>query len=411
MDKAIEQLAREREQRVFDAVNLKEPDRVPILVPMSYFPAKFAGLTIADAYYNPDKWRAAYIRAVQYMDPDRTSLTANQAGLVLEILRSKQILWPGHGIPVHSSHQFVEGEYMRDDEYDLFLKNSADWIIRRYLPRVWGVLEPFEMLPPLETMLHGLPFRNLATPEFAKIFAALAEASKVAVAWQEETVKLAQELDEIGYSQRGEGMGAGCPFDMISDFLRGMRGTMLDMYRNPDKLLETIELLSKRQLERIKAMPPAERFTLCFTALHRGADGFMSLKQFDTFYWPYLLKNINAMIEKGYTPNIFFEGDYTSRLERLLEMPKGKVVASMDCSDMKRVKEVLGGHCCILGNVPPSLLQTGTPEDVKKCCKWLIDVVGKGGGYIMAPATAIDQAKTENLKAMVDFTKEYGRYR
>ena len=116
-------------------------------------------------------------------------------------------------------------------------------------------------------------------------------------------------------------------------------------------------------------------------------------------------------MDAGYTPNIFFEGDYTSRLERLLEMPKGKVVALMDRSDMKRVKEVLGGHVCISGNVPPSILQTGSPEDVKQHCKWLIDVVGKGGGYIMAPGSSIDEAKPENLKTMVDFTKEYGRYR
>jgi hypothetical protein len=411
LDKAIEQLAKEREQRVKDAVDLKEPDRVPVLIPMSYYPAKFAGITIADAYYNPKKWRQAYIQAVLYLQPDRTSLTANQAGSVLEGLRSKQTLWPGHGVSVNSSQQFVEGEYMKADEYDLFLNNNADWVVRRYLPRVWGVLDPLATLPPFETLFMGLPFRNLATPELARLFEALTKTAQVAIAWQNETAILAQELEEIGYSQRGEGMGAGSPFDMVSDFLRGMRGTMLDMYQRPDKLLEVIDVLGRRQLERIKALPKAERFTLCFTALHRGADGFMSLKQFDTFYWPYLLKSMNAMVEKGYTPNIFFEGDYTSRLERLLEMPKGKVVASMDRSDMKRVKEVLGGHVCILGAVPPSLLQTGSVEDVKQYCKWLIDVVGKGGGYIMAPAAATDQAKTENLKAVVDFTKEYGRYR
>jgi uroporphyrinogen-III decarboxylase len=411
LDKAIEQLAREREQRVKDAVDLKEPDRVPVLIPMSYYPAKFAGITIADAYYNPKKWRKAYIAAVQYLQPDRTSLTANQAGSVYEILGSKQMQWPGHGVGVNSSHQFVEGEYMKADEYDDYLNNNADWVIRCYLPRVWKALEPFGELPSFETSLFSLPFRNLATPEFAQSFEALTKAARIAIEWQNETAILAQELEEIGYSQKGEGMGAGSPFDMISDFLRGMRGAMLDMYRRPDKLLELIELQSNRQLERIKVMPPADHFTLCFTALHRGADGFMSMKQFDTFYWPYLLKNIKAIVEKGYTPNIFFEGDYTSRLERLLEMPKGKVVASMDRSDMKRTKEVLGGHVCILGAVPPSLLQTGSVEDVKKHCKWLIDVVGKGGGYIMAPAAATDQAKTENLKAVVDFTKEYGRYR
>ena len=38
------------------------------------------------------------------------------------------------------------------------------------------------------------------------------------------------------------------------------------------------------------------------------------------------------------------------------------------------------------------------------------DVVGKDGGYVMAPGSSLDKAEPENLKAMVDFTKEYGRY-
>lgn len=136
----------------------------------------------------------------------------------------------------------------------------------------------------------------------------------------------------------------------------------------------------------------------------------MSNKQFEIFYWPTLKKSIEALVDKGYTPNIFFEGEYTSRLEYLLELPKGKVIGLFDRSDMARVKEVLGNHICIAGNVPPSLLQAGTVQEVKDYCKWLIDVVGKDGGYIMAPGCSVDEVEPENLKAMVDFTKEYGVY-
>lgn len=49
-------------------------------------------------------------------------------------------------------------------------------------------------------------------------------------------------------------------------------------------------------------------------------------------------------------------------------------------------------------------------QDVKDYCKKLIDVVGKGGGYILGPRSATDEVKPENLKAMIEFTKEYGRY-
>ena len=48
---------------------------------------------------------------------------------------------------------------------------------------------------------------------------------------------------------------------------------------------------------------------------------------------------------------------------------------------------------------------------MKEYCKKLIDVLGKDGGYIMDSSACIDEARPENLKAMIDFTKEYGVYR
>jgi len=65
---------------------------------------------------------------------------------------------------------------------------------------------------------------------------------------------------------------------------------------------------------------------------------------------------------------------------------------------------------CIVGDIPCSLFQTGTPEDVKRYFKKLIDVVRKDGGFIMSTRSPVDDVRTENLK-MADFTKEYGVYR
>ena len=60
--------------------------------------------------------------------------------------------------------------------------------------------------------------------------------------------------------------------------------------------------------------------------------------------------------------------------------------------------------------MPISLLISGTADDVRDYCKKLIDVVGKGGGFIMDASTVLDDAKPENVKTMIDFTKEYGVY-
>jgi len=192
--------------------------------------------------------------------------------------------------------------------------------------------------------------------------------------------------------------------------LRGMPGAMTDMYRQPEKLLEMESIFLNRTLARIAAMPQRTDSPRVFMATHRGSDGFMSLKQFDKFYWPFFKKIVLAVIEKGMTPAIFFEGDWTKRVEYLLELPKGKILAHLDSTDIFHAKDVLKGHICLRGNVPGSLLTAGTPQDVKDYCKKLIDYVGKDGGLVVCPRVVPDDAKAENLHAMIDFTKEYGVY-
>ena len=136
----------------------------------------------------------------------------------------------------------------------------------------------------------------------------------------------------------------------------------------------------------------------------------MSLKQFEANYWPGLKKLFLTLIDEGLTPCPFFEGSWTSRLEYLTELPKGKILARFDATDIAKAKEIIGDRICIQGNVPLPLLQTGTEEEIKDYCKMLIDVVGKGGGFIMDAGGGMDDAKPENVKTMFDFTKEYGVY-
>jgi uroporphyrinogen-III decarboxylase len=64
-----------------------------------------------------------------------------------------------------------------------------------------------------------------------------------------------------------------------------------------------------------------------------------------------------------------------------------------------------------MGNVPITMIATGTAEQVKAYCKDLIDYCGKGGGYIIATGAQVDNGREETLRAMVDFTREYGVYR
>ena len=64
MNKTAEQLYQERAKRIEDAIQLKVPDRVPTVLNVGYFPAKYAGVTCADAFYKPAVWKKAVIKTV-----------------------------------------------------------------------------------------------------------------------------------------------------------------------------------------------------------------------------------------------------------------------------------------------------------------------------------------------------------
>ena len=91
--KTPEQLYEEREKRVRDAIELKEPDRVPLwIIPE---PVRFSGLTHAAAYYEPAAWKAAITNIILDFEPDLSLAGFGTSGASWEYLGVKNKLWPG----------------------------------------------------------------------------------------------------------------------------------------------------------------------------------------------------------------------------------------------------------------------------------------------------------------------------
>ena len=120
---------------------------------------------------------------------------------------------------------------------------------------------------------------------------------------------------------------------------------------------------------------------------------------------------MNAFINEGLIQNLFAEGSFNTRLEYFNEFPKGSVSWLFDRSDMAKAKKTLGANCAISGNIPSSLMVTGSPADVKAYCKKLIEDCASGGGYMLAAGATAENPKLENLKAMIEAVKEYGVYK
>jgi uroporphyrinogen-III decarboxylase len=401
--------------RFKDVVQLKKtPDKVPVALTPSMFPFLNAGMTVEEAMYDYDKCIGAFKDFVLEFQPDiHIGAAAPGPGKFYEILDYKLYAWPGHGVAPEHCYQCIEDEYMKAEEYDLLLTDPSFYFNNFYLPRVYGALEGFSMLPPPTGILemYGVAFNFIpyALPPVQETYKKLFEAGAEALKWATAIGGSNIELTSLGYANILGGYSK-APLDIIGDTLRGTRGMINDIYRQPDKLLAALDAYVPIAIGMgIGAMQQTGN-PLIFMPLHKGADGFLSDEQFVKFYWPTLKAVIEGLIEAGCIPFPALEGHWDSRLEIVQDIPKGKTVWMVDQSDIGKAKETLGQNACLAGNVPSSLLKLGQPDEVKTYCKNIIDTAGKDGGFIMMNGAFFDEANPDCVKAMVDVTREYGVY-
>ena len=402
-----------RVTRFIKAIKLEEPDRVPVMLPSGYFPAIYGGYSLKEVMYDYQKMADAWRKFNRDFQPDSfTSPGLVYPGRVIEMIGHKLHKWPGHGLPDNAQmYQFVEGVYMKPNEYDDFMENFSDYWMRVFLPRTAGALEPFQYLPGFNPVLTN-PLgwvASFANPGVQKAFETLIECGKEITKWQQAVGEVNREALADGLPSFGGGMG-GAPFDNLSDVLRGTTGIVMDMYRQPGKIKEAMQRLVPIVIKRSVQMADMSLSPIISMPLHKGENSFMSGKQFEEFYWPSLKQVLLGMIAEGLVPMPFAEGNYEPRLDYIKDMPKSGVVWYFEVMDMAKAKEKLDGVACISGNVPSSLIVTSTPTIVKEACRKLIETCGKGGGYMLAGASGVSNCNPANLHAMMEAAEEYGKY-
>jgi hypothetical protein len=405
-------LYNEREKRVADIIELRRPDRVPIIPHFNFFPATYAGVTVAELMYDPDKIGESYWRVLQDFEPDMIENPYGKLmGPVLDALDCKQARWPGRNLPANVPFQFIEQEYMKAEEFDAFLSDPSDFIVRQLWPRIFGALKGLEKLPPLHNVISYSVGMGTAfgSPEVAEALDALRRVSEESIKAVTYMRSFAQMSKEKGFPMDSDSMTQ-APFDLLADFFRGSRGIMLDMYRRPEILLKACEKVLPFLLERALLPARASGNPRVMIPLHKGTDGSLSREQYLRFYWPTLRELMLALIKEGMVPCPFFEGEYTSRLDIIKDMPPGKACYKFESMDMAKAREVLGDGIALRGGVPVSLLVTSTPDRVREHVKRLIETVGKRGGLIIDVSTNLNDARPENVRALFDAAREYGVY-
>lgn len=411
-----QKLFHERQQRIDDVVALREPDCVPIFYYSMFWHGRYNGMTCKESMYDYERLGEATLKVARDFQPDAVAppFRNNALGPAMELMDYRQLRWPGRGVDENHSYQYIDAEYMKASEYDEYLADPTGFYLHKYLPRVAGIFEPLAKLPLFPSLHHTRTVGAMlafADPEVERALLRMIETGKEMARMNAVAARTLATLTEMGFPLAQSAV-APSPYDLFSDYFRGSKGCMLDMFRNKGKLLAVIERVTPFIIESAITAAAASTCKIVFMPMHWGLDGFMSPEQFKTFFWPGLRQVLVALIDVGLTPLVLWEGDVTSRLEIIRDIPAGKAIYWFERTDLALAKKLVGDVACLRGNVPASLINTGTPEEVKDCCKRMIDVAGEGGGFILDGSIGIpDEAPVENVAAMFEATREYGRYR
>ena len=398
MAKDMEQLYAERLKRYVTAMRNEKPDKIPIRPFVAEFTAKYAGYTCQQVAHDYEMAFAAARKCAADFDWDAIvpNMVYVWTGLT-QAIGMKYYGVPGIDMPPDFGFQYLEPSeeeaFMKPDEYDALIEDPTGFLFNVWLPRVSNdvnaIGEP-------STFRNNLSFLKggMAMLSYFNAFG----------------TQIQRMRTESGTVSAISGI-LKAPFDIIADKFRGYLGLVTDLHERPDKVLAACEALMPHLLHVALSGADPDKNVPIGLWMHRGCVPFVSRKHFDKFYWPTFKPIVEEIWKHGHQVLFYAEGSWDAHLDAFAELPDKAIVYHVDMGDIFEVHRKIGHKFCISGGIPNYLLATGTPEEVRDYCKKVIDGVAGDGGYIMdASAIVQNDAKVENIKAMTDFTREYGVY-
>jgi uroporphyrinogen-III decarboxylase len=373
-------------ERVEAAIKLEPYDRVPVAPLMDVmFPSRHKGMTVA---YGISHMREGFRAIVDVFDevggwdamilPGYSlALTPRVGSGVMVALGSGGYRFPGQdpAVSEDSQPQYEEREQLTIEDYDDIIKLGWSGFAEKHRQR----FTPF-------------------SPDQI-------------IAW---TKRQTEQYTREGqtWDERGTPSLCGAIVESPLMFLstkRSLTCFTMDLHRIPDKVQAVMDAVVDEftadaiEAARLTGIPGV------MLILERGGGFYYPLKIFERFEFPYMKKMTEAFAAEGLLTVMHFDQDWTLNLPYLTELPKKMCVVELDSTtDIFKAKEILKDHMCIAGDVPASLSSIGTPKEMERYCRKLIDIVGKDSGFILSSGCTVPaDAKFENFKMMIDTAKNY----
>lgn len=402
---------KERIERLRKTYDMEPHDRIvadPYMGSNEYV-VRRKGIQGKDLLYHHEKLREPLLAFHNEFQPDTAVSPLPYPGRIMDLLDYRAYIWGGQKLPDRMTIQAVENEFMKGDEYKDFLADPTNFWLKKYLPRSMPALEPLAMLTELPRVSENVDIIELivpfGTPPVQEMLKTLMKAGDELMKMLETVGQTSGMIAASGFPSMGLNI-VKTPFDYLGDTLRGTKGILMDLFRRPDELLAACEAYVPILINAVVNACDRSGAPTAFYVLHKGDDKFMSKNQFEKFYWPTWKQVMLGLYEEGITSYLFIEGSYNNRLEYLAEMPEKSLVCHFDHTDMGPVKEILSDKFIIAGNVPASLMATGTVDQVRAYCDQLMELFEDAPGYILAHGCYFENTTDEKLRAFMDSVKK-----
>ena len=361
--KTTQELYNERSQRLNKTLALEKTDRTPVILQMDGFCATHMGYTLAELCKGVKESNKIMLESIKDLGDVDGSESAFSSGPIFPLTFLARVKLPGRDLADNMLWQLDEAEMLFPEDYDTIINKG------------WSNFAPGYLRDRLkinvDEIMEGLAYAPQATKNFTDAGYLL---------YKQSTCLTVNEY-----------LGGG----------RSMVKFMRDLFKIPDKVEATLEVIQKEVVEGIRKQIRDTKASVVFLSPARGASEFFSPKLWERFVWKYIKETADAVIEEGAVCNIHMDGNWERDLNYFKDFPKGKIILETDgATDIYKVKEILGSNACIKGDVPAAKLALGTPDEVYNYSTKLIKDMGNG--FILSSGCSIPpNAKVENVRAMI----------
>ena len=362
-------LLEQRQNRIFQAITLQKPDRIPVILEYAGFAARVTKTPLPDFSRSIPKSVEVMIRAFQMVGDADAINYGLYTPYGLPYLWMSKVKVPGVDLSEDAACQVVELELMATEDYDQILSEGwpkffHDFMTNRVLNDVPPERLPFAQ-PPMDIKAawaaHGIPVLS--------------------------------------------GGAISLPFELLCG-ARSLPGFFTDLLTIPDKVQKVMDAIMPYLVDPACKQAKASGLPGVWIGGWRAASNMISPALWERFAWPYIEKAVREVIASELVPILHLDANWTRDLPYFKSLPMGKCILSTDGqTDLFKAKEILGNRICLMGDVPAAMLAFGTPEEVGQYCSKLIRALGPDGFILHSGCDIPMDAQLANVQAMVSAVK------